>query len=228
MIITQLNQSKLFCNLFENFFFSLVTPKFITLIGRPWAAEPRLEPTEQEKAQTLVLLHEPIVMLQAKFGRLDGAARVRLTHERIQRLDPADLIPPITVLKGSRQGQETREFMVNGKRILVLVEGDDGAVQLARDVDVRAVLWIDESHRSVSVHFVPCQDGGIFRVVLLVVPFHRRRQHEDRLPVNHLMIRAGLASDRFPWQYEGAIEDHLTDVVCERAICPTPTPEENP
>jgi small-conductance mechanosensitive channel len=96
----------------------------ITLIGRPWAAEPRLEPTEQEKAQTLVLLHEPIVMLQAKFGRLDGAARVRLTHERIQRLDPADLIPPITVLKGSRQGQETREFMVNGKRILVLVEGD--------------------------------------------------------------------------------------------------------
>ena len=89
-----------------------------------WAAEPRLEPTVQEKAQTLVLLHEPIVMLQAKFGRLDGAARVRLTHERIQRLDPADLIPPITVLKGSRQGQETREFMVNGKRILVLMEGD--------------------------------------------------------------------------------------------------------
>lgn len=92
--------------------------------GSIWAAEPRMEPTEQERAQTLILLHEPIVMLQATFGSLDGAARVRLTHERIQRLDPADLNHPITVVKGRRQGQETREFLVNGKRILVLMEGD--------------------------------------------------------------------------------------------------------
>ena len=45
-----------------------------------WAAEPRLEPTVQEKAQTLVLLHEPIVMLQAKFGTLDHAGHTRQRH----------------------------------------------------------------------------------------------------------------------------------------------------
>ena len=40
--------------------------------GSTRAAEPRMEPTEQERAQTLILLHEPIVMLQATFGSLDG------------------------------------------------------------------------------------------------------------------------------------------------------------
>ena len=89
-----------------------------------WTAEPRMEPNEQERAQTLVLLHEPIVMLTAKYGNLDGAARVRLAHERVQRMEPSDLMTPVAVAKGSRHGQESREFLVNGKRILVLLEGD--------------------------------------------------------------------------------------------------------
>ncbi|WP_338887403.1 mechanosensitive ion channel family protein [Aeromonas rivipollensis] len=89
-----------------------------------WAAEPRLEPTVQEKAQTLVLLHEPIVMLQAKFGRLDGAGRVRLVQERIKQLQASDLEQPVTLVSARRFGQDSREFLVNGKRILVLVEGD--------------------------------------------------------------------------------------------------------
>ncbi len=89
-----------------------------------WAAEPRLEPTVQEKAQTLVLLHEPIVMLQAKFGTLDGAGRVRLVQERLKQMQASDLEQPVTLVSARRFGQDSREFLVNGKRILVLVEGD--------------------------------------------------------------------------------------------------------
>ncbi|WP_349921822.1 mechanosensitive ion channel family protein [Aeromonas veronii] len=89
-----------------------------------WAAEPRIEPNDQERAQTLILLHEPIVMLPAKYGSLDGAARVRLAHERIQRMEPVDLALPVTVAQGTRHGQDSREFLVNGKRILVLLAGD--------------------------------------------------------------------------------------------------------
>ena len=77
-----------------------------------WAAEPRLEPTEQEKAQTLVLLHEPIVMLQAKFGSLDGAGRVRLVQERIKQMQASDLEQPVAVVSARRFGQDSREFLV--------------------------------------------------------------------------------------------------------------------
>ncbi|MDX7858790.1 mechanosensitive ion channel [Aeromonas caviae] len=106
-----------------------------------WTAEPRMEPNEQERAQTLVLLHEPIVMLTAKYGNLDGAARVRLAHERVQRMEPSDLMTPVTVTKGSRHGQESREFLVNGKRILVLLEGDlDEFDELTLDQAAERVL----------------------------------------------------------------------------------------
>ena len=87
------------------------------------AAEPRGWNRPSRRGPDPILLHEPIVMLQATFGSLDGAARVRLTHERIQRLDPADLEPSHHCGQGRRQGQESREFLVNGKRILVLMEG---------------------------------------------------------------------------------------------------------
>ena len=96
----------------------------LSLVTQAVGAEPRLDPTEQEKAQTLILLHEPIVLLQAKFGRLDGAARVRLVKERVKQLQASDLEHPITLVSAMRLGQDTREFLVNGKRILVLVEGD--------------------------------------------------------------------------------------------------------
>ena len=33
-----------------------------------YAAEPRQAPTEQERARTVYIFHQPIVMLQAKFG----------------------------------------------------------------------------------------------------------------------------------------------------------------
>lgn len=106
-----------------------------------WTAEPRMEPNEQELAQTLVLLHEPIVMLTAKYGNLDGAARVRLAHERVQRMEPSDLMTPVAVTKGSRHGQESREFLVNGKRILVLLEGDlDEFDELTLDQAAERVL----------------------------------------------------------------------------------------
>lgn len=40
------------------------------------AAEPRQEPTEQERARTVYIFHQPIVMLQAKFGLTTPEERV--------------------------------------------------------------------------------------------------------------------------------------------------------
>jgi hypothetical protein len=77
-----------------------------------WTAEPRMEPNEQELAQTLVLLHEPIVMLTAKYGNLDGAARVRLAHERVQRMEPSDLMTPVA---DERQSTRPGEPGVSGQ-----------------------------------------------------------------------------------------------------------------
>jgi small-conductance mechanosensitive channel len=97
---------------------------FLLLVRVGWAAEPRREPTEQEMARTLVLLHEPIVMFQAKLGSLDGADRVRWVHERLDTMSADDLQTPITVVASQRLGYDTREFLVNGKRVLMLVDKD--------------------------------------------------------------------------------------------------------
>lgn len=96
----------------------------LLMVNSGWAAEPRLEPTEQERAQTLILFHEPIVMLQAKFGRLDGATRVRIVQERVEQLQPEDLTHPVTVVSSTRLGQEAREFRIHDKHLLVLLEKD--------------------------------------------------------------------------------------------------------
>ncbi|WP_421186878.1 mechanosensitive ion channel family protein [Aeromonas enteropelogenes] len=96
----------------------------LLMANNGWAAEPRMDPTEQERAQTLILFHEPIVMLQSEFGRLDAAARVRLVKERVEQLQPEDLVHPVTVVSSNRLGHETRELKINGKHLLVLLEKD--------------------------------------------------------------------------------------------------------
>ncbi|EGL6022603.1 mechanosensitive ion channel protein MscS, partial [Salmonella enterica] len=40
------------------------------------AAEPRQAPTDQERARTVYIFHQPIVMLQAKFGLTTPEERV--------------------------------------------------------------------------------------------------------------------------------------------------------
>lgn len=40
------------------------------------AAEPRQEPTDRERARTVYIFHQPIVMLQAKFGLTTPEERV--------------------------------------------------------------------------------------------------------------------------------------------------------
>lgn len=59
------------------------------------AAEPRQEPTEQERARTLYIFHQPIVMLQAKFGLTTPEERVLRISNTLRNFTLADVREPL-------------------------------------------------------------------------------------------------------------------------------------
>lgn len=187
-----------------------------------WTAEPRMEPNEQERAQTLVLLHEPIVMLTAKYGNLDGAARVRLAHERVQRMEPSDLMTPVTVTKGSRHGQESREFLVNGKRILVLLEGDlDEFDELTLDQAAERVLHRLDGVRIkyLELHSTPYLLRAVGLAVVVSLIFfgliwllQRGHRRVRKWLANRLLLQKGLVPHSWR-QVTGNVEVRLLGLI---------------
>lgn len=194
----------------------------LSLARLGWAAEPRIVPTEQEKAQTLILLHEPIVMLQAKYGGLDGAARVRLAHARIQAMELADLRSPITVLKGSRIGQDSREFMANGKRILVLLAGDlDEFDELTLDQAAdRVRLRLDEVRtKYLELHSTPYLLKAVGKALLasllffaLVWTLQKGLRRVKKWLTNRLLLQKGLIPHQWR-QVAGNVEARLLSLL---------------
>ncbi|MCR1304464.1 mechanosensitive ion channel protein MscS, partial [Enterobacter sp. BT855] len=55
---------------------ALLTCFLFSVLVNSHAAEPRQEPTEKERARTVYIFHQPIVMLQAKFGLTTPEERV--------------------------------------------------------------------------------------------------------------------------------------------------------
>ncbi|MCS3455650.1 small-conductance mechanosensitive channel [Aeromonas sp. BIGb0405] len=198
----------------------LLTCLLLARVG--WAAEPRREPTEQELARTLVLLHEPIVMFQAKFGSLDGADRVRRVHERLDTMSADDLQTPITVVASQRLGYETREFMVNGKRVLVLVDKDlDDLDELTLDQAADRVRGRLEEVRLkyLELHSTPYLLKATGKTVLASLVFfsliwglqwiHRRVR---KWLANRLLLQKGLIPHQWR-QVAGNVEVRLLGLV---------------
>ncbi len=67
-----------------------------------FAAEPRQEPTEQEQARTVYIFHQPIVMLQAKFGLTTPEERVLRIRNTLRHFDHADLREPLKIVPVTR------------------------------------------------------------------------------------------------------------------------------
>ena len=60
-----------------------------------YAAEPRQAPTEQERARTVYIFHQPIVMLQAKFGLTTPEERVLRIRNTLRNFTEADVREPL-------------------------------------------------------------------------------------------------------------------------------------
>lgn len=61
------------------------------------AAEPRQEPTDRERARTVYIFHQPIVMLQAKFGLTTPEERVLRIRNTLRNFSLQDVFNEFNV-----------------------------------------------------------------------------------------------------------------------------------
>lgn len=113
------------------------------------AAEPRQEPTEQERARTVYIFHQPIVMLQAKYGLTTPEERVLRIRNTLRNFTEADVQKPLTLVSVTRYNQQGRLLVMNGKPVMLLTEGDlDEGDDLTLDQAAQRVLARMEAQRT--------------------------------------------------------------------------------
>ena len=88
------------------------------------AAEPRREPTEQERARTVYIFHQPIVMLQAKFGLTTPEERVLRIRHTLRNFTQQDVREPLKIVPITRYNQQGRLIVMNNKPVLLLTQAD--------------------------------------------------------------------------------------------------------
>ncbi len=110
-------------------------------VSHSQAAEPRQSPSGQEKARTVYIFHQPIVMLQAKFGLSTPEERVLRIRNTLRSLSEEDMRHPVQILPVQRYGQQGRLFVINGKPLMLLAESDlDEGDDLTLDQAAQRVL----------------------------------------------------------------------------------------
>jgi len=113
------------------------------------AAEPRLQPTEQERARTVYIFHQPIVMLQAKFGSTTPEERVLRIRTTLRNFTQADLREPLKIVPVTRYNQQARLIVMNGKPVMLLAQADlDEGDDLTLDEAAQRVLTRMEAQRT--------------------------------------------------------------------------------
>ena len=112
------------------------------------AAEPRLAPTEQERARTLYIFHQPIVMLQAKFGLTTPEERVLRIRNTLRNFTQEDVREPLRIVPVTRYNQQGRLIVMNGKPVMLLAQADlDEGDDLTLDQAAQRVLARMEAQR---------------------------------------------------------------------------------
>ncbi|EBN1688613.1 mechanosensitive ion channel protein MscS [Salmonella enterica] len=119
-----------------------------SLAFSPQAAEPRQQPTEQERARTVYIFHQPIVMLQAKFGLTTPEERVLRIRNTLRNFTLADVREPLKIVPITRYNQQGRLIVMNGKPVMLLAQGDlDEGDDLTLDQAAQRVLVRMEAQR---------------------------------------------------------------------------------
>ncbi|BBS37430.1 mechanosensitive ion channel protein MscS [Enterobacter cloacae] len=113
------------------------------------AAEPRLEPTEQERARTVYIFHQPVVMLQAKFGLTTPEERVLRIRNTLRHFTEQDVREPLKIIPVTRYNQPGRLIVMNGKPVMLLTQADlDEGDDLTLDQAAQRVLTRLEAQRT--------------------------------------------------------------------------------
>ncbi|CAM3532387.1 mechanosensitive ion channel family protein [Klebsiella quasipneumoniae subsp. similipneumoniae] len=113
------------------------------------AAEPRQQPTAREKARTVYIFHQPVVMLQASFGQKTPEERVLRTRSALRAFTEDDIRQPLRIVPVIRYGQPGRLFLMNGKPVLLLSQADlDEGDDLTLDQAAQRVLARMEAQRT--------------------------------------------------------------------------------
>lgn len=112
-------------------------------------AEPRQEPTEQERARTVYIFHHPVVMLQAKFGLTTPEERVLRIRNTLRNFTQADVQQPLKIIPVTRYNQPGRLIVMNDKPVMLLAENDlDEGDDLTLDQAAQRVLARMEAQRA--------------------------------------------------------------------------------
>lgn len=112
------------------------------------AAEPRQAPTEQERARTVYIFHQPIVMLQAKFGLTTPEERVLRIRNTLRNFTQEDVRQPLRIVPVTRYNQQGRLIVMNGKPVMLLAQADlDEGDDLTLDQAAQRVLARMEAQR---------------------------------------------------------------------------------
>ncbi len=128
---------------------AFITCLLSSLVFNANAAEPRQEPTEKERARTVYIFHQPIVMLQAKFGLTTPEERVLRIRNTLRNFTEADVREPLQIESVTRYNQSGRLIVMNHKPVLLLTEGDlDEGDDLTLDQAAQRVLARMEQQRS--------------------------------------------------------------------------------
>ncbi|CAM6765085.1 hypothetical protein ENINMM079B_05975 [Enterobacter intestinihominis] len=122
-----------------------------------YAAEPRQAPTEQERARTVYIFHQPIVMLQAKFGLTTPEERVLRIRNTLRNFTEADVREPLSIVPVTRYNQQGRLIVMNGKPVMLMTEGDlDEGDDLTLNQAAQRVLARMEAQRmACAINTIP-------------------------------------------------------------------------
>ncbi|WP_148244614.1 mechanosensitive ion channel family protein [Enterobacter asburiae] len=114
-----------------------------------FAAEPRQDPSDQERARTVYIFHQPIVMLQAKFGLTTPEERVLRIRNTLRNFTAQDVREPLKIVPISRYNQQGRLIVMNGKPVMLLTQADlDEGDDLTLDQAAQRVLERMEAQRT--------------------------------------------------------------------------------
>ncbi|EBM1477616.1 mechanosensitive ion channel protein MscS, partial [Salmonella enterica] len=105
--------------------------------------------TPQERARTVYIFHQPIVMLQAKFGLTTPEERVLRIRNTLRNFTQEDVQEPLKLVPVTRYNQPGKLIVMNDKPVMLLTLGDlDEGDDLTLDEAANRVLARMETQRA--------------------------------------------------------------------------------
>ena len=202
-------------------FVRLMLPGIVMLLlpAILYGAEPRHSPTERERARTLVLLNQPVVMLQATFGQTTPEERVSRIVSTLRELSPNDLSHPVETQMLTRYQQQAVLFIINNKPFMLLSqndldEGDDLTLaQAAQRVQLRLESLRTALQEQYSGRYLLLSAFKTLTGLVLLLAFCLLLQRGKRAVKRRSLARSNKrdSSARSQlWRLTGSVEVYLT------------------